>query len=133
MHDDLIGKPFKDHGRGPDYYDCWGLVREVFSRYGIKLPMYLISCYDVASISEQIKKEKELSFKGLNNWREIKEPEEPCLILIKNDPVYTNHCAVYVGSGYMLHTLESTGVIRTRLTNPLWKRRIRGFWKYVKQ
>ena len=29
---DLIGKPYRLGGRGPDAYDCWGLVREVLRR-----------------------------------------------------------------------------------------------------
>ena len=38
--DDLIGKPFKLGGRGPDAFDCWGLVREVMQRMrpGLALP-----------------------------------------------------------------------------------------------
>ena len=27
--DDLLGVPYKVHGRGPDSYDCYGLVIEV--------------------------------------------------------------------------------------------------------
>src|SRR6187399_3217256 len=29
---DLIGKPWRLGARGPDAYDCWGLVREVLQR-----------------------------------------------------------------------------------------------------
>ena len=36
--DDLIGLPFMWGGRGPDSYDCFGLVREVQRRRGINLP-----------------------------------------------------------------------------------------------
>jgi cell wall-associated NlpC family hydrolase len=37
---DLIGKPFVMGARGPDAYDCWGLVREVMQRMrpGLALP-----------------------------------------------------------------------------------------------
>ena len=32
--DDLLGKPYRDHGRGPDAYDCYGLAIEVERRLG---------------------------------------------------------------------------------------------------
>ena len=35
---DLLGKPYKVHGRGPDSYDCYGLVIEVEKRLGRELP-----------------------------------------------------------------------------------------------
>ena len=35
---DLIGKPYKSHGRGPDAYDCYGLDMEVAKRLGHKVP-----------------------------------------------------------------------------------------------
>ena len=35
---DLLGKPYKTHGRGPDGYDCYGLVIEVERRLGRELP-----------------------------------------------------------------------------------------------
>jgi cell wall-associated NlpC family hydrolase len=34
---DLLNKPYKLNGRGPDSYDCWGLVMEVYRRLGITL------------------------------------------------------------------------------------------------
>jgi len=34
-YDDLIGKPFKFGARGPEYYDCFGLAKEIFRRHGI--------------------------------------------------------------------------------------------------
>jgi hypothetical protein len=37
---DLIGKPWRLGGRGPDAFDCWGVVREVLQRMlpGLPLP-----------------------------------------------------------------------------------------------
>ena len=34
---DLIGVPYKDHGRSLDGMDCYGLAIEVMRRYGYKL------------------------------------------------------------------------------------------------
>jgi len=38
---DLIGKPFQRGGRGPNEYDCYGLVREMNRRAGIIIPDFL--------------------------------------------------------------------------------------------
>ena len=35
---DLLGKPYKAHGRGPDNFDCYGLVIEVEKRLGHTMP-----------------------------------------------------------------------------------------------
>ena len=35
---DLLGKPYKAHGRGPYFYDCYGLVIEVERRLGHTMP-----------------------------------------------------------------------------------------------
>jgi len=35
---DLLGKSYKAHGRGPDAYDCYGLVIEVEKRLGHTMP-----------------------------------------------------------------------------------------------
>ena len=35
---DLLGKPYKAHARGPKEYDCYGLVIEVEKRLGHTMP-----------------------------------------------------------------------------------------------
>lgn len=35
---DLLGKPYKAHARGPKEYDCYGLVIEVEKRLGHEMP-----------------------------------------------------------------------------------------------
>ncbi len=34
----IIGKPYKLGGRGPDVFDCWGVVLWVYRQLGISLP-----------------------------------------------------------------------------------------------
>ncbi|HEV7284694.1 MAG TPA: NlpC/P60 family protein [Kaistia sp.] len=41
IHADLIGRPFAYGGRGPEAYDCYGLVMEMWRRvHGTELPDY---------------------------------------------------------------------------------------------
>lgn len=55
---DLIGLPFKSGGTGlsgskPGGFDCYTLAREVFGRYGTRLPETNISVLICAMASQQ--------------------------------------------------------------------------------
>ena len=53
MTDNYVGKPFVDGARGPDAYDCWGLVAAIYlEEYGITLPEYYVSAMDTEKVSE---------------------------------------------------------------------------------
>jgi cell wall-associated NlpC family hydrolase len=125
MHD-LIGKPFKDRGRGPDSYDCWGLALEIFKRFGKELPNYKICCSNVTQIHNQIEISKQ-------EWIKCEgEPPIPSLVVMKVDDMGTNFCnhtGVYIGEGQFMHTLEKTGVVIARINHPYWRLRIEGFYK----
>ena len=63
---DLVGKAYKNGGRGNDAYDCWGLVMEIYRRHGITLNDYPIS-FDNSTeenISGIVNIEKISSFDG---------------------------------------------------------------------
>ncbi len=121
--DDLLGKPFVDGGRGPDTYDCWGLVREVFRRHGIELPDYRISCLAKEAIDRQVALDR--SF-----WTrcDLAGPPVPSLVVLKQHTQFCNHTGVYLGEGRFLHTLKKTGVIIDRTDHLFWKRKIEGYY-----
>ena len=41
LYGDLLGKPWARLGRGPKFYDCYGLVIEIYRRLGHNLPEVL--------------------------------------------------------------------------------------------
>jgi cell wall-associated NlpC family hydrolase len=97
---DLPGQPFRRGARGPDAFDCWGLVLEVRRRLDLALPP------DFAS--------GELTRENLRDlfhaerpagWRRI----EPALgaIVLAND---ATHAGVLV-SNRVLHTQARAGVV----------------------
>ena len=128
---DLIGVPFKDKGRSmEDGFDCYGLVKEVYKRYGYNIPEYDSYAHynDTCRINELISG-------NVKNypWKEIKEPKAPCLIAIRfgSPDGVVNHTAVYIGGDRFIHTRERIGVNIDRISSPAWRRVIVGFYEYV--
>ena len=129
--EDLIGVPFKNRGRSiEEGFDCYGLVKEVFKRYGYNIPEY-----DADYNYDDMCRVNELIEGNVHNypWREISEPKAPCLIAIRfGSPVgVVNHTAVYIGKGRFIHTRERIGVNIDRISSPAWRRVIVGFYEYV--
>ena len=76
---DLIGIPFANHGRDVKQgLDCYGVVREVYRRYGYDVPEYDADYKDMEKIDQLIKG----NTRGYP-WKEIKEPAAPCLVAIR--------------------------------------------------
>ncbi len=119
--DDLISLPFGDGGRGPTEYDCWGLVREVYRRYGVQLPDYPISAMDAVKIGSQMAQDA-------GDWMEIQQPlTVPCLVVIRLDcGSWANHVGVYIGNNQFIHAYKASGVVVDRIKR--WQSSIVGFY-----
>jgi len=125
--DDLIGIPFMDCGRNKDGADCWGITMLGFAKYGINVPDFLVSCFDSLKIHEEINSQRV-------HWELLKEPEEPCLVVLKVSsrlPMLCNHNGVYVGNGMFLHTFKKRNSVIEPINHMFWKNRIEGFYRYV--
>lgn len=127
MIEDLIGKLYKDGGRGPTFFDCWGLSMEVHKRFDIDLPDFAISAKDVKDINDEI--ECQINLEGV--WMTIDKPVIPCIVLIKTHPIFTQHVGTYIGNGNFIHISSTFSACIDRINNPLFKKRIKGFYKYV--
>ena len=127
---DLIGTPFANRGRDKNGYDCYGLVKEVYRRYGYDIPEY-----DLQYNYDDMNRVDELISGNIKNypWKEIAEPKAPCLIALRfGCPEGTvNHTGVYIGGGRFIHAREKVGVCIDRLFSPAWRRVIVGFYEYV--
>ena len=128
--DDLIGTPFKNNGRDiKSGLDCYGLVMEVFSRYGIEIPEYW-SDYDNAEKISGIIHEEATS----SRWQRVNEPlPVPCLVAIRfGVPApCINHTVVYIGNGKFIHIREKTGVVIENIHSVMWRHVIEGFFTFV--
>jgi cell wall-associated NlpC family hydrolase len=126
-YDDLIGKPFKYGGRGPDEYDCYGLMMEVFRRMGVKLPDYFSTDQDDANAVQ-------ITDGVAQDWQRIAEPEVGCGVTLRlscDHPTLTTHVGVVVDADLFLHTRAKVGVVAERLSHPVWQRKVTGFFRFA--
>lgn len=118
-HSDLIGLPYKENGRGPDAYDCWGLVFEVSMRMGRILPDYGMVC---AAASNAIE-----GFKPF--FIEVVKPIVGDLIIIRTEPD-RRHIAIIIEPGRFIQCTRSRGIETIALSHPFYKSRIEGYYRH---
>ena len=124
----LVGKKFVNGGRNiATGLDCWGLVIEVYKRYGIAVPDFTIDAFAFQAIDMLTGEAAELRV-----WEEVHTPENkdaPLVVLMRMHPKYVTHAGVYIGENRIIHTMKMTGVI-TSLATAL-ERVIAGYYRYV--
>lgn len=123
---DLIGKPFRDGGRGPDEYDCFGLLEEVYRRRGINLPP------EPNSISQEEKAYAIGQAVERGEWELIEKPQPWCAVAFRVIPPYITHVGVVLQDCQrFLHTRQGVNVAVERLNSIVWRSRIAGFYIHV--
>jgi cell wall-associated NlpC family hydrolase len=116
---DLIGKPFAWKGRGPDTFDCYGLVEEIERRHGRRVPDYL-SPTTFQTISDLVNK-------SVSHWTPCEMG--PGAVVTIRVGRYVSHVGVVLPHGRMLHSWErSGGVCIERLDQ--WSARITGAYRF---
>jgi cell wall-associated NlpC family hydrolase len=125
---EFVGKDYADKGRGPDAFDCWGIVRHIMAcRYGRDLPDYAdayTNGKDRESVATAVRA-------GLAiRWQKVEIPSEGDLIILRLAG-HPWHCAISIGGDWMLHAQEGAGVIAEQFTRPIWNKRIEGFYRYA--
>lgn len=119
---DLIGTPFVYGGRGPDSFDCFGLVAEMKRREGRPIP-------------ERVSPEGEAGMAMLLAAQiplcdELHGPTAGAIVAIRVGR-FVRHVGYMVSCFEMLHAWEpSGGVTKEPLSN--WQRRIAGFYEYAR-
>lgn len=126
---DLIGVRFVDRGRNKDDgLDCWGLAMEVFRRYGIELPDFIVSAFDFKIIDEMAHEAT-----GFNAWKEVgyvTNEDAPLVVLMRMHPAFITHAGVYIGDSRIIHTTQYTGAVISKVG--MVQSRIAGYYRYVK-
>jgi cell wall-associated NlpC family hydrolase len=125
LYADLLFKPYVEGGRGPDSYDCLGLVLEVQRRLGRALPAY-------ESTIDEFKRHYRAIAPGhgvLGPSFEIPTPVPGCGVLFRMG-WNQRHMGVMISRYEMLHTLadRAGGSGIERITAPDWRNIIIGYY-----
>ena len=120
---DLLGKPFKLGARGPDEYDCWGLVLEIGKRCGISFPFYFTP--------EKTEDQGKLIQQGLDlDFVRLEKPESFCVVTFKITPPFVDHCGIVLSDcKHFLHTIRNHAVVIQRLDHKILVKRLDGFYR----
>lgn len=112
--DDLVGVPFVNGGRNIEFgLDCWGLVMEVFKRYGMELPDFKLDAFAFRAIDTLIG-EATVS----QSWEEVHRPcdgDAPLVALMRIHPILITHAGVYIGHNKVIHTMENTNTVISKV------------------
>jgi cell wall-associated NlpC family hydrolase len=117
-----LGKKWVSGARGPDTFDCWGLVQFVEKKhYNRDLPDFPIDAHALARIAVEI---DEQSKNG--TWEQIPKPVDGCIVALGHNQRF-HHVGLYleVDGGFILHSLDHHGVLCTptaRLKSSGWNR-----------
>lgn len=112
----LVGIPYKD-------LDCYGLVKKFYTEI---LNKELKSYYDVTPTEREVMNDLVTSSKG--DFIQVEVPEFGDIVLIKIAGL-ESHIAVYVGGGFILHTLVSTQASVVQRINPRWRHVVSGYYR----
>lgn len=118
---DLIGKPYKTHGRGPDAFDCYGLVIEVEKRLGRSLPDYFYTETGKDFNSRLIDETKPTI-----GARRVESPSLGDVIVLRSGERPT-HVGVCLGDGNFIHCGKHGVRVETVSS---WTKRTEGFYRW---
>jgi len=118
---DLIGIPYKPHGRDKSGMDCYGIVIEVLHRKGITVP----DVFYKDTTMENNKLVLEILEKGIPNTK-VDKPEEGAIveILVMGQP---SHVGVCLGDRTFIHALKKIGVVIESLSR--YQNKIKGYYR----
>jgi cell wall-associated NlpC family hydrolase len=126
LREKYLGIPYKHRGRDIKGLDCWGFPILAYRDEGIEL-------IDLENY------EQDWSYKGKNlfldnyykNWEEQRIPKFFDLILFKNGENVAFHAGIYLNHNDFMHCCKA-GIVISKTTDPKWKDRICGFYRYNK-
>lgn len=117
-----IGIPFKEQGRGPAGYDCWGLVRLIYAEeLGILLP-----CWAAVDKQDNYATAVRRLDSAMPSFKKLDGPEEFSMALFDSTS-HIYHIGVLVDEQRMLHCTD--GVDTCLIKWSQYQSRLKGFYK----
>jgi len=99
-----IGKPYAVLGRGPDEFDCWGLVMHFYEKeWGVKLPNQPVEASDIIEVLKAFKVST-----AHKDWMPTETPVQGSVVVAGRNRFFS-HAGVYIEGGHVLHTTKEAG------------------------
>ena len=112
---EYIGKKYEFGGRGPDAFDCWGLVMDVFKRRGIDLPDWTADSDTTRAIVNAVTDFTKTAV--VKNYAlKVDSPQDYDIALVKRSRD-AHHVGVYVAGGILHATRGCAAIVHNRLTD----------------
>ncbi|MEM5786467.1 MAG: NlpC/P60 family protein [Syntrophobacteraceae bacterium] len=126
---DLLGKEFRYGARGPDAFDCYGLVIELRGRAGLFMPGFYPSTELPEVMDDSIRDAIRTC-----SFLELPGPRPFCLVTFRLHPKFTTHIGMVLQDEIrFIHILPRMRVGVERLDSPVWRHRVTGFWEAGKK
>jgi hypothetical protein len=110
--------------------DCWRLGEQLYQMEHRTLPPFDdIGADETQRISLQVMNNTSEADAGVGRFKRINCPEYLDIVIIKNHPVYTAHIGFYLENGLFIHSLVDAGVVISKITEPRWKKKIKGYYR----
>lgn len=122
-YEDLIGTPFCYGGRGPEQFDCWGLVQEMLKRTGVNPIDYGWSNEKAAIQLLMLDAEQQQC------WQEC-DMQEGAVLLFRVGR-FVSHVGFAINGTQFIHTWQGTGGVVVESLYQDWHKRLVGCYKYV--
>ncbi len=114
----LLDSEWEVGARGPDKFDCYGLVRYIQKEfYGVDLPDLMVNSDNDTEVSEKI---LEL---GHPLGEEISDAQDGCVVTMGND-MREMHLGVYVAvdGGRIVHSERDCGCVAVPISQCIWRK-----------
>lgn len=118
---DIVGKPYAEGGRGPNSYDCWGVVMYIYRKHGLNLYNYPVSFanMDARQMSDYINEKKKY-------WVNVGRPQLLAVVLFNDFKGNAAHVGVCLDNEKFIHAEEGVGVCIDRIEK--WKPFVQGYY-----
>lgn len=111
----LIGIPYKEK-------DCWGIVREFYSRvFNVKLPEFY------SQTPEGVEGKSGMILKCKTGFERVDRPEFGDILLL-NVLGLPSHVGIYLSEVHFIHTTEGKNCTVDRIFT--WRHRIEGYYRW---
>ncbi len=128
VFDPYIGLPYRDKGRGPDAYDCWGLLHRVYlDLLGVELPSYAegyVTAADRHALAKLIAGE-------IDDWMPIERGAEKQFdgVLMREGRI-PSHIGIVTAPGKLLHVSEGSTSRVEQYSHGILSQRVVGIYRF---